>query len=757
LGGCQKDAFNPEKVQATYEDKFPVKDIDPDQNWKMTKQVAVEIAVYEDQLTDYTVNVYDNDPADSTIVADNAVHLLASGIANRSLKFNTLVTCTNLLDTLYAARIDPVGRIIYKPMPISNGYAGTSFGNNTGSSTRAATRSITIPEISRPYSDSEIESMLDIAEEYVSGTQMDAEINAGTASQKVYKITSSTPFTINVKNSHPQGTIKLIIANGANAQHEAKEVIPSGVELIVAAGATFAVAGGSQQTPSMVFTGTSRLVVLGGDNPGHITGTGWIEFNNPGVTNYNGGVIEGFDGFNNKGGTFYNAGTIIAKYIFDTEPNIESLFINHSCLEATTSLGASASNAPIIENSCKLVAGTIGGSGKANGIIYSAGLTMGDNSSLHCGDMVAYNYLRMGNHSIIKSDGTATFNNCTVSGETGGEYAMLQLMKKSNVSKSSFSGNIYIETTNSNTFKNCISGGITFAKPGNAPVISNDTNCTFENYPETSPEVIYPAPLPSYTYVFEDNFPMVGDYDFNDIVLDVTIDYDRNSSNGITATKLSVTLTAVGAAKTLGAGLRIVNVPRSQLGNYALSGADASRFQSSLTNSLFGTSEERDNAYLTIPLFGDAHAVLGVPAGSITNTEEDGLTVATRTLVITIPQTGTDQLITKDNLDFFIGYQYKGMQKRMEVHLYEFWNYGATAKGTIQQTNLDLAGNNTWAICAPDFIYPNEYINICDESDTDNCGYPMFLNWARNRNVNQGWFQHPNDKNVYRKKGELKY
>ena len=45
----------------------------------------------------------------------------------------------------------------------------------------------------------------------------------------------------------------------------------------------------------------------------------------------------------------------------------------------------------------------------------------------------------------------------------------------------------------------------------------------------------------------------------------------------------------------------------------------------------------------------------------------------------------------------------------MEVHLYEFWGYGATAAGTIQQENLDLAGNNTWAICVPyGFRYPKE-------------------------------------------------
>ena len=43
LSSCEKDVFSPEKVKATYEDKFPVKDIDPQMDWKMTRQVKVNI------------------------------------------------------------------------------------------------------------------------------------------------------------------------------------------------------------------------------------------------------------------------------------------------------------------------------------------------------------------------------------------------------------------------------------------------------------------------------------------------------------------------------------------------------------------------------------------------------------------------------------------------------------------------------------------------------------------------------------------
>lgn len=34
LQGCKDDVFNPEKVKAAYQDRFPVKNIDPAMDWK---------------------------------------------------------------------------------------------------------------------------------------------------------------------------------------------------------------------------------------------------------------------------------------------------------------------------------------------------------------------------------------------------------------------------------------------------------------------------------------------------------------------------------------------------------------------------------------------------------------------------------------------------------------------------------------------------------------------------------------------------
>lgn len=241
----------------------------------------------------------------------------------------------------------------------------------------------------------------------------------------------------------------------------------------------------------------------------------------------------------------------------------------------------------------------------------------------------------------------------------------------------------------------------------------------------------------------------MGDYDFNDIVLDVTLKYDRDRDNKVTATYINISLAAAGASKTVGAGLRIIGTDaRNSITSFSFEGADKERFQSSIPGSMFSNFEEGGNV---IPIFGSAHKVFGVTPGTLVNTGETTAPVYTCQIKLNHDTyAGEKPSITQGNLDFFIAYQYKTMEKRMEVHLFEFWKYGATSAGTIQQENLDLAGNNTWAICVSEkFRYPNEHINVSTENNTP-CAYPLFIKWARDRNSNVDWYKHPNGENVYR-------
>lgn len=762
---CKDDVFDPEKVKQTYQDKFPVKDIDPNMDWKMTRQIAVEISVYEDYGVDYTVEIYDANPFNP----DTIPHLLAQGTANQDMAFCTTIDCPSIHSTLYVTRVDPQGRRLMKPVYISNDQLITSFGNKPATSrglTRAATTrsDVSLQTMVRPYTEKEIEDMLSKAEEY-KGQDMDANLSKNT----LFKITKEYKGGINHGGAltPTAGTVKLIIAPEAKWEITSPQTVNQGLEIIVASKGKIELKPGSQWNPSLKFTNTSSLVVLGTayqddddkedeaeDTRGEISGKGWIEFSNGG-TNYNAGEIE-IDGINNNGGTFFNYGEIDVKELIGSSTG--SVYVNHGDIDVDK-IGSDESTGPLIENSCKIEADTH---------VATKGIKMGPAALIKCKHLYAYGYIDLSANSMIKVENNTKFFNCNITGPTAdNSYALLKLHKISAATpKGYLINNVRCEYTSHNSDKefedSYLNGGSSskgngnavLCKEGEAPEYIPAGRCTGEgNTPNEGGEDI-PAKAINYTYAFEDYFPLVGDYDFNDVVLDVTMEYQREKkTNYIKATQINITLVAVGASKILGAGLRIVDVNKSAISNIKYGGTGVKRFPATLPNSVMSTDIEHENEYLTMPLFGNAHAVFeNIANGTIVNT---GKTVAPKTYTYEIileqsDQNSTQPLITKDNLDFFICYKYKNMDKRMEVHLYEFWDYGATAAGTVQQTNLDLAGNNTWAICVPNFRYPKELINISNQEDENNCAYPYFLNWARNRNEHQDWYLYPNENNVYR-------
>ena len=80
----------------------------------------------------------------------------------------------------------------------------------------------------------------------------------------------------------------------------------------------------------------------------------------------------------------------------------------------------------------------------------------------------------------------------------------------------------------------------------------------------------------------------------------------------------------------------------------------------------------------------------------------------------------------------------------MEVHLYEFWGYGATAAGTIQQENLDLAGNNTWqSACRMASAIPRKPSMFHVLTSPEASAYPEFIYWAQDRTQYTEWYEHP--------------
>lgn len=440
LGGCEKSAFDPEKVKATYEDKFPVKDIDPDMDWKMTRQVAIDISVYEDYGVDYTVEIFDHNPYST----DTIPHLLARGTANQEYSFRTTIDCPTVLSTLYVSRTDGAGRRIFKPVAIANNRLTTSFGSQTltrsfSPSTRSESN-ISISAISRPYTDKEIETMLSKAVEYT-GQDMDNDI----ANKNIFKITSTYEGSINHGGTPTPAvsTLKLIIAPEAKWEIPSSQTINQGLEIIVASKGEIKLKSGSENTPALKFTNTASLTVLGTayqenendeaeDTRGKISGNGWIEFSNGG-TNYNAGDID-IDGINNNGGTFFNYGEIDVKKLYG--PSTGSLFVNHGDLEADQIGDEKNDRGPLLENSCKI---------EVDGDLTSYGITLGQGAFIKCKHLHASGYINLSDNSMIRVQNNSWFNNCSITGPTApNSYALLKLY---NIQQANWTGNWQSEVT----------------------------------------------------------------------------------------------------------------------------------------------------------------------------------------------------------------------------------------------------------------------------------------------------------------------
>ena len=242
-----------------------------------------------------------------------------------------------------------------------------------------------------------------------------------------------------------------------------------------------------------------------------------------------------------------------------------------------------------------------------------------------------------------------------------------------------------------------------------------------------------------YSYAFEDNYPKAGDYDFNDIVLNVTLPV---AGNEVKELKYVVDLQAVGAMKQLGAGLRILGINKSNVETVDFGAGAAQRDGSLSASRIFeDASYETTGSELVIPLFGDAHSVYGYtgtqrPMLNTGNASTSLTDIYTLEVIIKLKNAVSIPSVT-NCLDFFIAYQGTG-EKRTEIHLNQF--NSATANGQLADNNvLEVIKvvNNTWALCVPDkFAYPTERTVITE-------AYAKFADWAHDQSTNTDWYNMP--------------
>ena len=269
-------------------------------------------------------------------------------------------------------------------------------------------------------------------------------------------------------------------------------------------------------------------------------------------------------------------------------------------------------------------------------------------------------------------------------------------------------------------------------------------------------------PIPqTFTYLFEETFPLTGDFDFNDVVL--RISKEPISTNTL---KLHVTLAAVGASKTVAAAIRLPDIDFDDVEDITIDGGR--RFDEDYPSKRYFIDNKAIytrgiDGTAVINLFDDAHWVLNpeVKNGRIMrlyyNTmgekENVAATVPTQTRTYTIVvKDGTDiSQVALSTIDPFI--IENNNSTNMEVHTYKYkltqalWRYYYGAA---------LVNRMTWALLLPSgtFQYPVEGMVIGSHRDGEEVGAysrygHSFGQWGRNKNTAQDWWLYPASSLVY--------
>ena len=271
----------------------------------------------------------------------------------------------------------------------------------------------------------------------------------------------------------------------------------------------------------------------------------------------------------------------------------------------------------------------------------------------------------------------------------------------------------------------------------------------------------------TYTYLFEENFPEPGDYDYNDVVL--RISQQRIAENQI---KVNVTISAVGAVKQIAGCIRLVGYRFEDIDTvYTTTGKS---FNDGIDTQILYFHKDTDfliegrNHEAVLNLFCDAHWAMAFNLSAdyglfkrkkynvSTSTSDDYQLRATRTLsyVITFKDASTLNNFSLDTLDPFIITDYNA--GIWETHTEQY-----KSAQVLHEYPVPSFKDLPWALMVPqaDFLYPLEGNEIGYRKRTDSGVVAMsgvyttighsFGEWAEDRNNYLDWYLYPNKELTY--------
>lgn len=522
------------------------------------------------------------------------------------------------------------------------------------------------------------------------------------------------------------GQANITIVNFGTFQAESIDSFNSGVAYN-AKGATFTLTGGIQATSSQVL------------NHGQMNVGGTIQTNS-------------------------NLSTIIANYetgiFIADEIKGGGIFINDNYLELNK-FDVTDHTEAILYNNCALIAKQLF---KFTQAVIDHGSVTGPKNDDSWENVPVESYdsgnITFKNGSIIKASTFKCGSNLNINAE-GDNPSMIQAKEITYSWTTQLAGNLLLD----------IDKEVNADKQGNVQCNKNSTvkttipSGTAQESIETCSGIIYPGnggsdtpetpELPevgdnqSYTFAFEDQWPVYGDYDMNDVVL--TIDETKftvkkkNGDEYVEEMKIEGRVKAVGASRTLGIGIQFLELDNSVKTSELKQNGDFISF-------------EDGNHHPTLIVCEDAHRYMDSRQTDNTfiNTQIGGKTDEAKNFNFSIKFDGQDvkpENLTIDKLDVFI-YCKEGTRHRREIHLA---GYAPTAcadqsfSGASNDNGKKKFTSNenlAWGIRIPsnEWSWPQEHIMIKDVYRDFGAwvtsGGTSGTDWWNNNNVNTSKLYH---------------
>lgn len=764
-------------------------------NWSMTATTTVNVEADNEDAQYYSlVEVLDANP-----FSTSDYNVLAKGTAKPGQAFSQEVIYPQSITYLYIRKTDPRGRVSVNALAVGDKQEDLSV--RTAKALKAGTRSNEIPE---KYPEETYDTTGAI--ELVGNADWNQN-NQHLESGKKYIIKDKFSGTINNTGGYLNNGNCTIFIEGEwtpsqDLMHNANIIVLKNGKInilksfLIADNSTLTIqSGGSLVGDNLNLTTKILMKNFGTIIVNSMTrlNTGSILYNAPKATItvagksvnsweqavytmgaiYNFGEITVQEGvlkinsqdttcfFYNGDGAVINTPTFIMGGIGTNDGTINTLKITNN-----------GGGNPTFTNNCSLYAkesfdfkGTSGKIIMNKGIL--AGGIEGDNfiaiPSFVCGNSGSTFELNDG--SMIKAK-IISIPGTTIKAGTEGTRSLLKATESiSTGSEAYFGGNLDIECPEGKfigasqyylgyTMEESVAQ---YSPNGSKTIITSCSETTEVPDPGTDPkDPQFPIELEDnheYSYLFEDQWPLYGDYDMNDIVMTIKKRKISTIKNKVKEFQMDIELSAVGATKKIGAAIMFDEV----LANDITKAVEINDTQAQSFN-LNDKNIESGQKYVVIPLFDDAHKALGRDQYIQINTISDHSSNVKEVKTISFTISFNEPTVSADafninKLNIFIITGGNGTNRR-EIHvagyqptqLADMSSFGGNDDdSSISAKKYYLSKENlAWGIIVPtNFKWPLEYVNI-------KTAYNQFNNWVTSGGTgNKNWWNDWDETKVF--------